>query len=59
LGHAIGGVEQIYDRHDYLSEKADALKRLAALIDAIVNSHDNVILLAPKSERAETIEAGR
>jgi integrase len=37
MGHAIGGVEGIYDRHSYLDEKADALKRLAALIDAIVH----------------------
>ena len=37
LGHAIGGVEGIYDRHRYDAEKADALKQLAALIDEIVN----------------------
>jgi integrase len=37
LGHAIRGVEGIYDRHSYLAEKADALKRLAALIETIVN----------------------
>jgi hypothetical protein len=37
LGHTIGGVEGIYDRHEYSDEKADALARLAALIDAIVH----------------------
>jgi integrase len=37
MGHAIGGVEGVYDRYSYFAEKADALKRLAALIDAIVN----------------------
>lgn len=37
LGHVIGGVEGVYDRHTYRDEKADALKRLAALIDSIVN----------------------
>jgi integrase len=36
MGHVVGGVEGIYDRHHYLNEKADALKRLAALINAIV-----------------------
>jgi integrase len=37
MGHVVGGVEGIYDRHHYLNEKADALKRLAGLIDAIVH----------------------
>jgi integrase len=36
LGHARRGVEGIYDRHAYLDEKADALRRLAAVIEAIV-----------------------
>jgi integrase len=37
LGHRIGGVEGIYDRHSYQAEKADALARLAALIEGIVS----------------------
>lgn len=37
LGHAVGGVEGIYDRHHYRDEMADALRRLAALIERIVN----------------------
>jgi integrase len=36
LGHAIGGVEQIYNRHSYDAEKADALRKLAALVERIV-----------------------
>ena len=44
LGHAIGGVEGIYDRHSYATEKADALRKLAALIERIVNPPaDNVV----------------
>jgi integrase len=35
LGHAIGGVEGIYNRHNYDVEKADALTKLAALIHRI------------------------
>jgi hypothetical protein len=31
MGHAIEGVEGVYDRHSYREEKADALKRLAGL----------------------------
>lgn len=37
LGHAISGVEGVYDRHSYDQEKADALNRLATLIDTIVH----------------------
>jgi len=36
LGHAIGGVEGVYDRHSYREDKADALKRLAQQIMDIV-----------------------
>jgi integrase len=36
LGHAIGGVEGVYDRHTYDAEKAHALRALAALIEKIV-----------------------
>jgi integrase len=37
LGHAVGTIEATYDRHHYRDEMADALRRLAALIDHIVN----------------------
>jgi hypothetical protein len=37
LGHAIPGVEGIYDRHHYLEEKAAALQSLAKLINRIVS----------------------
>jgi hypothetical protein len=37
LGHVIPGVEGIYDRHSYREEKADALRRLAELIETILN----------------------
>ena len=56
LGHAIGGVEQIYDRHSYADEKAAALERLAVLIDGIVNPRQNVVPL--KKKRAHD-KAGR
>jgi integrase len=42
MGHAIAGVEGVYDRHTYRNEKADALTRLATLVDGIVNPRDNV-----------------
>jgi integrase len=43
LGHVIKGVEGIYDRHTFDAEKADALQRLASLIEIIINPPaDNV-----------------
>ena len=44
LGHAIAGVEGVYNRHAYTNETADALKRLARLIEKIVSGEpDNVM----------------
>jgi integrase len=37
LGHVQPGVAAVYDRHAYFAEKANALAKLAALIDAIVD----------------------
>jgi len=36
LGHAMGGVEGIYDRHSYVTEKASALTALAGLLANIL-----------------------
>jgi integrase len=38
LSHAISGVEGVYDCYSYLPEKRDALDKLAALVDHIVNA---------------------
>ena len=40
LGHAIPGVEGVYDRHRYREEKAHALKALASLIENILRPQD-------------------
>jgi integrase len=45
LGHVIGGVRGIYDRHEYLEEKKRAFEALAAQIERIVNPQDNVVPL--------------
>jgi integrase len=37
LGHMIKGIEGVYDRHTYIQEKADALRKLAALIEEIIS----------------------
>jgi len=49
MGHAIIGVEGIYDRHTYAREKADALARLASLIDGIVHPKRNVVPMRKSS----------
>jgi integrase len=47
LGHAIGGIEGIYNRHTYDAEKANALRSLASMIERIV---------APSPEKLVAIE---
>lgn len=42
LGHVIPGVEGIYDRHDYASEKREALQRLSTEIDRIVKGGEQL-----------------
>jgi integrase len=37
LGHVIGGVRGVYDRHEYLEEKRFAFEALASLVERIVN----------------------
>ena len=37
LGHAIAGVEGVYDRHGYDDEKGMALVALASLVDRILD----------------------
>lgn len=51
LGHAIGGVAGVYDRHSYADEKAQALEALASLIQRILDPSrpDNVISLTTRA----------
>jgi integrase len=53
LGHVIAGVEGTYDRHSYADEKRDALEKLAAMIERILNPlPSNVQSLVERRERA-------
>ena len=52
MGHVVGGVAGIYDRHGYFDEKADALARLAALIDSIVHPRANVVAMTKRPRAA-------
>jgi integrase len=45
LGHVIGGVRGIYDRHEYREEKAAALTALARAIDRIVSGRPTLVRL--------------
>jgi integrase len=51
MGHAIPGIEGVYDRHSYLDEKRDALERLAALVERILSGEvtGNVRQLSPRA----------
>jgi integrase len=50
LGHVIPGVRGTYDRHDYLDEKREALEKLAALVDRILQPGGAVVKF-PKARR--------
>jgi integrase len=43
LGHVIGGIRGVYDRHEYHREKALAFEALAGQIDRIVRPRANVV----------------
>jgi integrase len=43
LGHVIGGVRGVYDRHEYHREKAQAFEALAGLIERIVSGGGDVV----------------
>jgi integrase len=46
LGHVIGGVRGVYDRHAYRDEKRAAFEALALLVDKILHPTSNVEQLA-------------
>jgi integrase len=45
LGHVVGGVRGVYDRHQYRDEMLRAYEALASLIDRIVNPQANVVAI--------------
>jgi integrase len=53
LGHVAGGVEAVYDRHSYRAEKADALARLATLVDGIVDPKQNVVAIPQRRKKRQ------
>jgi integrase len=53
MGHAIRGVERVYDRHRYFDEKREALVKLAALIDSIVSPRGDKVVPMRKPTRRQ------
>jgi integrase len=49
LGHAIPGVEGVYNRYQFDREKADALNKLAALVDTIVTPPTGNVVMMRRS----------
>jgi integrase len=45
LGHVIGGVRGVYDRHEYLDEKRHAFEALAGLVQRIIEPSENVVAI--------------
>jgi hypothetical protein len=52
LGHVIGGVQGVYDRHEYYEEKKRAYDTLAALIERIANPPEGNVTPLRKKKRA-------
>jgi len=45
LGHVIGGVRGVYDRHEYFDEKAKAFEALALQVERIISPQQNVVVM--------------
>jgi len=52
LAHVIGGVRGVYDRHEYAAEKRDALEKLAALVERILQPGAKVVRLPKRARKA-------
>jgi integrase len=45
LGHVIGGVRGVYDRHEFREEKRQGFEALAGLVERIVNPQPNIVAI--------------
>jgi integrase len=52
VGHVIGGVRGVYDRHAYSNEKRAAFEALAAQVERILHPTGNVVPLRPDEIRS-------
>jgi integrase len=53
LGHVITGVEGTYDRHSYADEKRDALEKLSAMVDRVLNPPQSNVTTLDERRQAE------
>ena len=53
LGHVIAGVEGTYDRHSYADEKRDALEKLAAMVERILNPIPSSVVVLGEHQRVQ------
>ena len=51
LGHVIGGVRGVYDRHEYHTEKAQAFEALAGIIERIVTGTQAGVVQLKRGKR--------
>jgi integrase len=51
LGHQLQGIQAIYNRHPYFDEKSEALQRLAARINSIVNPPEGNVVAMTRGRR--------
>jgi integrase len=58
LNHKKKGIVAVYNRHEYFADKADALTRLAAHVDAIINSRGRPPLKAAPAARVRVVARG-
>ena len=49
LGHTIPGVAGVYDRYEYVDEKRDALVKLAAKVDLIIEPRAENVVAFPQT----------
>jgi integrase len=52
LGHVIQGIEGVYNLHDYEAEKRDALEKLGAAIERILNPPANNVVPLAKAKKS-------
>jgi integrase len=51
LGHALGGMRGVYDRHAFEDEKRHAFEALAALVERILHPAADVVVPIAKARR--------
>jgi integrase len=56
LGHVIPGVRNVYDRHEYRTEKLEALEKLGALVERILQPGERVVSF-PKKRKVKARQA--